>query len=114
MAEQEFSIKGIFESRRVFIDGKELFPDESLRLVNHSPDGFAWGYAGSGPAQLALAILLNFLPSDLALSWYQEFKFDFVALIPQTDFEATIPEEWIYQIKLNRRISQCLKTNQIM
>lgn len=27
-----------------------------LDLVNHSPTGFAWGYCGSGPAQLALAI----------------------------------------------------------
>lgn len=26
-------------------------------LVHHSPDGFEWGYAGSGPADLALAIL---------------------------------------------------------
>ena len=30
-----------------------------LELRNHSPAGFAWGYAGSGPAQLALAILLD-------------------------------------------------------
>jgi hypothetical protein len=31
----------------------------SLRHRNHSPDGFEWGYHGSGPAQLALAILLH-------------------------------------------------------
>jgi hypothetical protein len=28
-----------------------------LDLFNHSPTGFEWGYGGSGPAQLALAIL---------------------------------------------------------
>ena len=28
-----------------------------LDIVNHSPTGFAWGYSGSGPAQLAAAIL---------------------------------------------------------
>ena len=33
--------------------------EESLKLRNHSPDGFSWGYNGSGPSQLALAILLN-------------------------------------------------------
>src|SRR5215813_14027095 len=32
-----------------------------LDLYNHSPDGFEWGYAGSGPAQLALAILADAL-----------------------------------------------------
>ena len=29
------------------------------QVVNHSPDGFEWGYTGSGPAQLALAILCD-------------------------------------------------------
>jgi hypothetical protein len=28
-----------------------------LDLRNHSPTGFAWGYGGSGPSQLSLAIL---------------------------------------------------------
>jgi hypothetical protein len=27
----------------------------------HSPDGFAWGYYGSGPADLALAMLVDYL-----------------------------------------------------
>jgi len=39
----------------VTVDGAPL--DPRADLVNHSPDGFAWGYPGSGPAQLALAIL---------------------------------------------------------
>ncbi|HMF28341.1 MAG TPA: DUF6166 domain-containing protein, partial [Candidatus Cybelea sp.] len=30
-----------------------------LDLYNHSPDGFEIGYGGSGPAQLALAILAD-------------------------------------------------------
>jgi hypothetical protein len=37
-------------------------------LFNHSPDGFEYGYGGSGPAQLALAILADHLkhfPQDL-------------------------------------------------
>lgn len=41
---------------------KELNPAYHLR--NHSPDGFAWGYAGSGPAQLAIAILVDHLSHD--------------------------------------------------
>lgn len=30
----------------------------------HSPDGFEWGYAGSGPAELARAILMLAFPGD--------------------------------------------------
>jgi Family of unknown function (DUF6166) len=48
-------------------------------LDNHSPDGFEWGYAGSGPAQLALAILADALGDDQrALSLHQRFKRDFI------------------------------------
>jgi hypothetical protein len=31
------------------------------RIVQHSPTGFAWGYGGSGPADLALNILSIFV-----------------------------------------------------
>lgn len=54
----------------------------SLRLRNHSPTGFEWGYLGSGPSQLALALVLDALlglyPDDVAmrkaLASYQWFK----------------------------------------
>ncbi len=42
--------------------GYQLPPRHDLR--NHSPDGLKWGYAGSGPAQLALAVLPDALGSD--------------------------------------------------
>ena len=59
------------------IDGngerKSLNPRRDLR--NHSPTGFEWGYGGSGPAQLALAILAEHLGDDhTALNLYQRFK----------------------------------------
>lgn len=51
-----------------------------LELRNHSPTGFAWGYSGSGPAQLALALLMDATHDQtLALRHYQDFKFHFVA-----------------------------------
>lgn len=57
-----------------------LTPGPSQAVCNHSPTGFEWGYAGSGPAQLALAILLDFTQSrDLAERYYQEFKVAYVA-----------------------------------
>lgn len=49
--------------------------DPRLDLRNHSPTGFSWGYTGSGPAQLALAILCHALHCDgRAEELYQEFK----------------------------------------
>ena len=30
-----------------------------LEYVKHSPDGFQWGYSGSGPSQLAFAMLMK-------------------------------------------------------
>jgi len=66
------------------IDGsgerKPLNPCRELR--NHSPTGFEWGYGGSGPAQLALAILAEHLGDErAALSRYQRFKWACIAQI---------------------------------
>lgn len=86
-------IKFKYDTRQVFIDGKELKPERSQKLRNHSPDGFAWGYGGSGPAQLALAILLEIMPENDAQALYQQFKWDYIAKIPQTDYTLVIPKE---------------------
>lgn len=59
----------------VLVDGKELPLKPSLRLRQHSPTGFCWGYAGSGPAQLALALLLwSGAGREEAQALYQQFK----------------------------------------
>lgn len=75
-------ISGNGESRIVVVDGAVLSPARSQSLWNHSPDGFNWGYHGSGPAQLALALALLFVPEDKALRCYQEFKRDYIATLP--------------------------------
>ena len=55
-----------------------------LDLFNHSPAGFSWGYGGSGPAQLALALLADALgDDDLAVRLHQAFKFRVVACWPE-------------------------------
>ena len=65
----------------------------SLKLVDHSPIGFEWGYTGSGPAQLAAAILLDASDKETASRFYQSFKEDFVARFPRIEWfisQATI------------------------
>jgi hypothetical protein len=65
----------------VTVDGHPLNP--RLDLWNHSPSGFEWGYAGSGPAQLALALLADHLgDDDAAVSLHQDFKSQVVASLP--------------------------------
>lgn len=69
--------RGIFIQKNI---KRVLRPEPSQRLYNHSPDGFEWGYGGSGPAQLALAILYDFTEDRrVALQWYQDFKREHVA-----------------------------------
>lgn len=83
---------------------RDLDPGPSQKLRNHSPDGFEWGYGGSGPAQLSLAILLDYFegaregepsrfsqgsPDASAQFFYQRFKFAVVAGLPKDGWELT-------------------------
>ena len=86
MVKQSFELIGNWVSREVFLDKRELSPGASLAVINHSPDGFAWGYGGSGPGQLALAICLKLLGKEKAIECYQDFKTRLIARLPQTNF----------------------------
>lgn len=78
-------LKGEASTRRVWLDNKELLPDDSQAYRNHSPDGFAWGYGGSGPAQLALAVMLEVKGEAFG---YQDFKWKYIANLGlHEDFE---------------------------
>lgn len=98
MANSKIKIRGAAAVRMVSIDGVVLNPTRSQKVFNHSPDGFSWGYGGSGPAQLALAVMLhvNGGNKEAALSVYQEFKRQVVAALPMDkDFEIEVdPEKW--------------------
>ena len=74
-----------------------LFPKQSLKLRDHSPDGFQWGYGGSGPAQLALALLLDATgDARKALRYYQQFKDEYVALWPDRwEIPRGLIREWV-------------------
>jgi hypothetical protein len=79
------TLSGNADTREVRLDGKRLDPRPSQKYHNHSPDGFNWGYAGSGPAQLALAIMLKITGKP---DGYMDLKFDFITTLPQgKDFE---------------------------
>src|SRR6185437_17029722 len=64
--------------------GKSPYPmQERQDIINHSPTGIAWGYGGSGPAQCAFAILMDYLSDEQrARTLYQDFKFRVIAALP--------------------------------
>ena len=85
-------IKGEWSTRRIWLNNQELHPAKSQAEYNHSPDGFCWGYGGSGPSQLALAIMLEIADKEKALNCYQRLKWDVIAKLPQGDFQIKLDE----------------------
>lgn len=82
--------------RNIWLDGIQLFPEESQKYCNHSPDGFNWGYGGSGPSQLALAVVLRITGK---LDGYQEFKWKYIAPLRQgMAFEIQFSDEDIMNL----------------
>jgi hypothetical protein len=44
---------------------EEGFRPLNRRVIHHSPDGYNWGYGGSGPSDLALSIADHLIPPGL-------------------------------------------------
>lgn len=60
---------------------------------SHSPTGFAWGYGGSGPAELAHAIVKDITGDpNPHPAVYQQFKFDVIAGLPDAGWRLTETE----------------------
>lgn len=90
---QEIQYTGLESGRRiesitslthvVLKDDKMLSPKRSQAVHNHSPDGWNWGYLGSGPSQLALGVMLEECWSEEeAIALAYDFKVDFIATLP--------------------------------
>ena len=72
----------------VTVNGQPL--DPRLDLWNHSPTGLECGYGGSGPAQLALALLADCLrDGKAAVQLHQSFKWAVVACLPRSHWALT-------------------------
>jgi len=86
-------LEGTWINKSIRMNEQNLDPIKSQEIWDHSPDGFNWGYAGSGPAQLALAILLELTDKQTAINNHQKFKNDIIANLPNTDFSEEIDVE---------------------
>ena len=74
-----------------------------LEDVRHSPDGFEWGYAGSGPAQLAFALLADATDKQTAHALYMRYKDLQIAALPHAGWTLSQGEieEWVHDVQLN-------------
>ena len=71
-------------------DGETRALDPRHDLRSHSPTGFNWGYGGSGPAQLALALAADVLgDDDKAQDVYQRLKFKLIGGLPDQGWVLT-------------------------
>ena len=71
----------------VTVDGEALDPRLDLRDLR--ANGFEWGYEGSGPSQLALAILADHAGPQAALGSYRDFTRTIVAEIEGDEWTLT-------------------------
>jgi len=94
----------------VSCDGVPLNP--RYDLANHSPDGFEYGYNGSGPSQLALAILANEFDDEIALRHYQAFKFNYIALL-ERDKDHTFDSDQLTHILMTLGFQRVVASDDI-
>jgi len=75
------------EECTVTVDGERL--DCRYDLFSASPAGFEWDYRGSGPAKLAIAILADAYEDEFAGEYYQQFKREVIAELPDDGWTLT-------------------------
>ena len=95
---QKIPTKKYYASRGMFgvhvaVNDNDSRVYELRHIPYHSPGGFEWGYGGSGPADLARSILADCAGMKVADTFYQDFKRDFIACMPERGF--VIKEEAI-------------------
>ena len=96
--------------KKLLPDGEpqQLSPKPSQKLINHSPSGFQWGFTGSGPSQLSLALLLDATNDpEKAKSYYQDFKWEYVSgWGEQWAMTREVILEWIFSCELQETIQR--------
>jgi Family of unknown function (DUF6166) len=81
----EFGDANLFD-KQVFVvrDGQVRFLNPRYDLENFSPDGLNWGYAGSGSAQLAVAMLMELVGDwERVKRLWPKFNDEFVTKLPR-------------------------------
>ena len=72
---------------KVWLNGKLLNLQTSLKYCSKSPTGFNWGYGGSGPGQLAHEICRKLYGLKIAKNVFHSFKLRYLAGIQDDSFD---------------------------
>ena len=87
------------EGTQVYVEGAITHPlNPRFEWANHSPTGFEWGYSGSGPAQLALALLGDYTGDrEYSLAKHQQLKEELICKFPQHNWILPVEEieRWV-------------------
>lgn len=96
---EQFKAEGLILTRQPGGDATANIPQA---VIYHSPDGFEWGYGGSGPADLALNVVEHYLSLtdwdgqrvkaskgtqgfNMSFLLHQQFKDDFLIGLAQDE-----------------------------
>jgi len=82
-----------------------------LELGNHSPTGFEWGYVGSGPHQLALALLGDVFDRWTAQALGVDFLHGVTSRLPQGNWKLTEEEifAWVQEfLRINPGVQETI------
>jgi len=98
----ELYVEGNIKTFEILINNITLYPTHSLKVRRHA-ETFMWGNPSMGSLQLALAILLDHLPTEQALHLYKRFEIAVIDKWPFTSFEITLNFREIIQQLINKK-----------
>lgn len=110
--EKHHRVRGKFEDDIIMSRDPDGSPvvniEQALKL--HSPNGFEWGYGGSGPADFALNILLRYTTKEIAYELHQDFKWKFVGALPREGgiIRGSVIRDWLKMKMLALPAEKCV------
>ena len=98
------NLRGIRDSRHIYVDGHLLSPTISLKVWAISDGSFDWGDDSAGASQAALAILLLATHRKEALELHELFRREVLSVLPEADFDVDVDfSEWLEDARELRR-----------
>lgn len=96
---KNLKITGLGLERKVMIEDENntaVLDLKAVQKVTARQETFNWGYTGVGPMQLALGILLQYMPARMAQMYKTGLAHYFIKYIEPNNFEANIKLRTFY------------------
>ncbi len=108
-----FTLKGIWETKEVYLYSRPLDKEKTAQMLAIKPEqmGFDWGKNGRDAHMLAFTLLYQFMSEQETTSYAKEFCEEFIAQLPEKDFETEFNLEYWRNKKLRQRLPYVKKTD---